>query len=233
MILCIETSTSICSVALCDRNGVVALKEDNSGKSHASLLTVFIEELFKENDVKADTLEAVAVSKGPGSYTGLRIGVSVAKGITFGSELPLIAVDTTLSMLHGFKETLGKKYSFTDADLFCPVIDARRMEVYTSVLRGDGTIIRDTCAEIITDESFPEIPTAGRGFLFGDGAAKCVDTLTRENIIIETCYSVSAKSLFHEAYRKLNQKLFENTAYFEPFYLKDFIATKPVKNILR
>jgi tRNA threonylcarbamoyladenosine biosynthesis protein TsaB len=233
MILCIETSTSICSVALSNRNGVVALKEDNSGKSHASLLTVFIEELFKENDVKADTLDAVAVSKGPGSYTGLRIGVSVAKGIAFGSSVPLIAVDTTLSMLHGFKSTFGFKYTFTDADLFCPVIDARRMEVYTSVLRDDGTTIRETCAEIITGESFPEIPATGRGFLFGDGAAKCVGTLTRDNITIETGYSVSAAAMSNEAYRKLDQQLFEDVAYFEPFYLKDFIATKPVKNILR
>ena len=233
MIICIETSTSICSVALSNRNGVVALKEDNSGKTHASLLTVFIEELLKENDVKADTLEAVAVSKGPGSYTGLRIGVSVAKGIAFGSSIPLIAVDTTLSMLHGFKSTFGFKYPFADADLFCPVIDARRMEVYTSVLRGDGTTIRETCAEIITADSFPEITPNSRGFLFGDGAAKCVGTLTRDNIVVETGYSVSAKSMYQEAYRKIELQQYEDTAYFEPFYLKDFIATKPVKNILR
>jgi tRNA threonylcarbamoyladenosine biosynthesis protein TsaB len=233
MIICIETSTSICSVALCDRNGVVALKEDSSGKSHASLLTVFIEELLKENGVEADNLEAIAVSKGPGSYTGLRIGVSVAKGIAYGSGLPLVAVDTTLSMLHGFKETMGDKYLFTDADLFCPVIDARRMEVYTSVLRGDGTIIRETCAEIITEDSFPEIPATGRGFLFGNGAEKCVGTLTRNNIVIETGYLVSAKSIYREAYRKIGLQQYEDIAYFEPFYMKDFIATKPVKNILR
>ena len=235
MIICIETSTSICSVALCDRNGVVAMKEDGSGKSHASLLTVFIEELLKENGVEADNLEAVAVSKGPGSYTGLRIGVSVAKGIAYGSGLPLVAVDTTLSMLHGFKETMGDKYSFTDTDLFCPVIDARRMEVYTSVLRGDGTIIRETCAEIITKDSFLEIPATGRGrgFLFGNGAAKCVGIMTRNNIVIETGYLVSAKSIYREAYRKIELQQYGDTAYFEPFYMKDFIATKPVKNILR
>ena len=233
MIICIETSTSICSVALCDRNGVVALKEDSSGKSHASLLTVFIEELLKENGVETDNLEAVAVSKGPGSYTGLRIGVSVAKGIAYGSGLPLVAVDTTLSMLHGFKETMGDKYSFTDADLFCPVIDARRMEVYTSVLPGRWNDNRETCAEIITKDSFPEIPATGRGFLFGNGAEKCMGTLTRNNIVIETGYLVSAKSIYREAYRKIGLQQYEDIAYFEPFYMKDFIATKPVKNILR
>ncbi len=233
MILSIETSTSICSVALCSREGIIGLKEDNSGKSHASLLSLFIKEMFKEYNVDANQLEAVAVSKGPGSYTGLRIGVSVAKGIAFGASIPLIAVDTTLSMLHGFMETFGSKYSFTGTDLFCPVIDARRMEVYTSVFRGDGTTVRETCAEIITGESFPEITSEGRGFLFGDGANKCADVLTRENIVIETGYSVSAASMAGESYRKLDRQLLEDVAYFEPFYLKDFIATKPVKNILR
>ena len=132
MIICLETSTLLCSVALCDDNGVVALRESREDKSHASLLTVFIEELLKEAGMRAGELDAVAVSKGPGSYTGLRIGVSTAKGIAFAASIPLIGVETTLLMYHGIDETVRRKYGMDKTSLFVPMLDARRMEVYYS-----------------------------------------------------------------------------------------------------
>ncbi len=232
MILCIETSTSNCSVALCDRQGVIALRNNKGSQSHATELTVFIEEILKDADIKANQLEAIAVSKGPGSYTGLRIGVSTAKGIAFGASIPIIGVETTLSMFYGFLINFNGKYDFVENDIFCPVIDARRMEVYTTIYDAKGDVIKETSSEIITEESYPEKENANRCFLFGDGAQKCVDVLKNNNIIIDTSYSVSASSMCIPSYKKLDNKDFEDVAYFEPFYLKDFIATKPVKDIL-
>ena len=232
MILCIETSTAVCSVALCDREKAVAIKEEAGGRSHAAVLSLYVEELLKEAGVAAQQLEAVAVSRGPGSYTGLRIGVSVAKGIAYGASIPLISVDTTLSMLHGYKEKFIHVQNLQESDLFCPVIDARRMEVYSSILGFYGDVVRETSAEIINQHSFPEAHECPRAFVFGDGAQKCIGVMTRPNIIIDAKYRISASSMRAPAYQKLNRRQFEDVAYFEPFYLKDFLATKPVKNIL-
>lgn len=232
MILCIETSTTICSVALCNRSQVIASKEDNSGKSHAALLTPFIEEVLNEASIKASELEAVVVSKGPGSYTGLRIGVSVAKGIAFGVSIPLIGIETTLSMFHGFVAQHDSKYNFKDSDIFCPLIDARRMEVYCTTFSYNGEPLSAIHPEIITPDSFSNIGKDSRIFLFGDGAKKC-SSIFPERFIIEDDYTVAACSMATAAYSRLSSGSFEDVAYFEPFYLKDFIATKPVKNLLR
>lgn len=232
MILCIETATDICSVALCRNNEVSFLRENEQGRSHASLLTVFIQELLTANNIDAGTLDAVAVSKGPGSYTGLRIGVSVAKGIAYGASIPLIGIETGLSMFHGFRDYAKGKYTFVPEDLFCPLLDARRMEVYSTVFAWDGKTVRQTRAEIINNESFREFPASSRIFLFGDGAGKCRDVLKRDNVIIETGYRISASSLCRPASEAYSGHLFEDVAYFEPFYLKDFLTSKPVKNIL-
>jgi tRNA threonylcarbamoyladenosine biosynthesis protein TsaB len=129
MIICLETSTLLCSVALCDTTGVVALKESTENKSHSSLLTVFIEELLSDAGLRVSELEAVAVSKGPGSYTGLRIGVSTAKGMAYAASIPLIGIETTLSMFHGIDETLKASYYLDKTSLLIPMLDARRMEV--------------------------------------------------------------------------------------------------------
>lgn len=232
MILCIETATDICSVALCRDNRVIALKESEEGRSHASLLTVFIEELLDAAELDAGTLDAVAVSKGPGSYTGLRIGVSVAKGIAYAASIPLIGIETSLSMFHGFRESVKEKYSFMPDDLFCPLTDARRMEVYSAVFDSGGKMKRKTSAEIINEKSFSEFPASSRIFLFGDGAGKCRDVIKRDNVIIETSYRISASSMCRPASEAFSQHHFEDVAYFEPFYLKDFLTSKPVKNIL-
>ncbi len=232
MILCIETATSLCSVALCDRNGITGLKENAEGRSHASLLTVFIDELLKGQGFETKDLEAVAVSKGPGSYTGLRIGVSVAKGIAYASSIPLIGIDTTLSMFRGFLPAAKEKYRISGSDLFCPVLDARRMEVYYSVYDSEGIQVKETCAEIIDTTSFKEYPESSRIFIFGEGAAKCKEVIRRKNIIVCEEFKISASFMHIPVYEAFGKAHFEDTAYFEPFYLKDFLTTKPVKNIL-
>lgn len=232
MILCIETATSVCSVALCSRDKVVSLREETSGRSHASLLTLFIDELLREQKIKAEELEAVAVSKGPGSFTGLRIGVSTAKGIAYGAEIPLIGIDTLTSMFHGFISASGEKYTEKGETLFCPMIDARRMEVYYSVFDSKGEMIREITAEIISAGSFADIPAGKTLIFFGDGAGKCEGVIKRPDIIFAPEYRISASHMLKPAFSALKNRVFENSAYFEPFYLKDFIATKQKKNIL-
>jgi tRNA threonylcarbamoyladenosine biosynthesis protein TsaB len=232
MILCLETATPICSVAICDRNGVVALRESGEGRSHASLLSLYVEELLKETGVKAGQLDAVAVSKGPGSYTGLRIGVSTGKGIAYAASIPLISVDTTLSMFYGFLENAKTKYDINPSDLFCPLLDARRMEVYYSIFNADGRYFRSIRAEIIDKKSFSDLAEPARIFFFGDGVTKCIQVIERKNIVTDETFKISASFMHKPAYEALENNSFEDIAYFEPFYLKDFLAIKPVKNIL-
>jgi tRNA threonylcarbamoyladenosine biosynthesis protein TsaB len=232
MIICLETSTLVCSVALCDANGVVALRESNENKSHASRLTVFIEELLKEAGLRVSDLDAVAVSKGPGSFTGLRIGVSTAKGIAYAASIPLIGIETTLSMFHGIDETVKRKYGTDKTSLFVPMLDARRMEVYFSIFTSEGKAIKEISAEIIDDRSFSDIPENIRMLIFGDGASKCREVLKRGNILFDDEFRISAAYMYEPAFKSLRERRFEDIAYFEPFYLKDFITSRPKKNIL-
>lgn len=230
MILCLETATSICSVALCNDNGVAASRESSDSRSHASLLTVFIAEVLAEIGLKASDLDAVAVSKGPGSYTGLRIGVSVAKGIAFAASVPLIGIETTLSMFYGMKE---KNISFPGENiLYCPVLDARRMEVYYAIYDTDGKIIKEIKAEIINENTFTDLSRNNHIIIFGEGAMKLKTVVKDNGISIENNFRMSASHLSVPALEALKSRRFENVAYFEPLYLKDFIATKPKKNIL-
>lgn len=231
MVICIETATSICSVALCDRNGVTGLRESTDLKSHAASLTVFIDELLKENGLKVSELEAVAAGRGPGSYTGLRIGVSVAKGLSFGAGIPLIAIDTTLSMFRGAR-ALFPGIKDEDPVLFCPMLDARRMEVYCALYDGAGKTVRNIAAEILTGDSFQDIPEEVKIIMFGDGASKAKELLHRKNVIFADDFRISASHLQKDAYEALDEKRFEDVAYFEPFYLKDFITSTPRKNVL-
>lgn len=232
MILCLETATTLCSVALCDNNGIVALKESREGKSHASLLTVFIGEVMEEAGISARELEAIAVSKGPGSYTGLRIGVSVAKGIAYASTIPLIGIDTTLAMYNGFCSYAKENISFVASDLFCPMLDARRMEVYDTIFDASGKIYRELKAEVIDENSFSGIPSSSRIFFFGDGAEKCRNIVRHKNASFFYDFNMSAAHLCSPSFEALSKQHFEDVAYFEPFYLKDFITSKPVKNVL-
>jgi tRNA threonylcarbamoyladenosine biosynthesis protein TsaB len=231
MVICIETATNLCSVALCTGSGIVSLKESNDLKSHASMLTIFIEEILKENGLRARDLDAVAVGKGPGSYTGLRIGVSVAKGIAYAASIPLIGVETTLSMFWGIADLIKEIPGNEENTLFCPMIDARRMEVYDAIYDPYGKIEREISAEIINEESFAYIPESIKVIFFGDGAAKCKEVIKRKNVYFANDFRVSASHMRRPVYEAINNKHFEDVAYFEPFYLKDFITSIPRKNI--
>lgn len=232
MIICIETATNLCSVALCDSSGIISVKESNDQRSHASMLTVFIGELLRENGVESSDLDAVAVSKGPGSYTGLRIGVSVAKGMAFAASIPLIGIETTLSMFMGMKDRKLNNDGDGKDIIFCPMLDARRMEVYSALYSASGEKIKDITAEIITEDSFLSIPESKKIILFGDGAAKCKNIIRRQNVIFIDDFSMSASFMHIPAFNAFKMKHFEDVAYFEPFYLKDFITTAQRKNIL-
>jgi tRNA threonylcarbamoyladenosine biosynthesis protein TsaB len=231
MIICLETATNICSVALCDSAGLISLRESSGIKSHASMLTVFIDEILRENNIKAHDLDAIAVSKGPGSYTGLRIGVSVAKGIAYAASLPLIGIETTLSMFHGISGNNNYKKNDAPTVLFCPMLDARRMEVYYAIYNSYGNYVKEISAEVIDEYSFNNIPVTEKIIFFGDGAAKCKEIIKRDNVYFEDDFIMSAAHMQVPVFNAFNRQRYENVAYFEPFYLKDFITTKSKKNI--
>jgi tRNA threonylcarbamoyladenosine biosynthesis protein TsaB len=232
MIICLETATNLCSVALCDSEGLISLRESNESKSHASQLTVFIGEILKESSIRASDLEAIAVSKGPGSYTGLRIGVSVAKGFAYAASIPLIGIETTLSMFWGISENLNNKNVVNKNTLFCPMLDARRMEIYYAIYSSEGKTIKDISAEIIREDSFSNIPESQKIIFFGDGAIKCKEVIKRTNIHFADDFRISASFMHIPAYQAIKNHNYEDVAYFEPLYLKDFITSIPRKNIL-
>lgn len=232
MILCLETATQVCSVALCDRTGIISVRESRENKSHATQLTLFIDELLKEAKLRPSDLDAVAVSKGPGSYTGLRIGVSVAKGIAYGASVPLIGIDTTRSMFNGIISTADEKFGTDGNSLFCPMIDAKRMEVYYSIFDAKGKVVKEISAEIISKGSFSEISESVRMLFFGDGAEKCRDMTGHKNSVIDNNFIISAAYMHKTVFEKFNTGNFEDVAYFEPFYLKNFVTTIQKKNIL-
>ncbi|QXV64952.1 tRNA (adenosine(37)-N6)-threonylcarbamoyltransferase complex dimerization subunit type 1 TsaB [Mucilaginibacter sp. 21P] len=223
MILQIETATTTCSVALAADGELISFKEINERNIHAEVVTVYINDLIKQQNATYDNIDAIAVSCGPGSYTGLRIGVSTAKGLCFALDKPLIAVNTLEAMAKG----VAQRIDLSTDTLLCPMIDARRMEVYTAVYKADGTLVKPTAAEIITDESFANLLLNNKVLFFGDGAAKCIDVLGQNpNALFDTDFSNSACDLTALAQQKFADKEFEDVAYFEPYYLKDFIAGK-------
>ena len=225
-ILNIDTSTPVCSVALAEDYNLISYRESREGKNHALLLGSFIDEVLEEGGIKPNNLDAVSVSKGPGSYTGLRIGVSTAKGLAYGISKPLISIDTLLLMAQGYIDS-HQRQTLKENTLLCPMIDARRMEVYSAIYRINLSVYRKVLAEIIDDRSFSDIPENIPIVFFGDGSAKCKETITRENKLVDSDFSISASSMINLSLEKYQNRLFEDTAYFEPFYLKDFIATVP------
>jgi tRNA threonylcarbamoyladenosine biosynthesis protein TsaB len=231
MILCLETATNLCSAALIESAGVVSVRESEASKSHASMLTVFIGELLREQGMMAVDLQAVAVSKGPGSYSGLRIAVSAAKGIAYGASIPLIGIETTLSMFHGIIEHAHSLSSGADT-LFCPMLDARRMEVYFALYNLAGFKIKDITAEVINENSFSDILDIQSVIFFGEGALKCRDVIRHKNAIFAENFSISASHMQKPVIEAFNNNAFEDVAYFEPLYLKDFITSTPKRNIL-
>lgn len=227
-IILIETSTSLCSTALVEDGKVVCERISDEPRAHASKTALFVSEMLSEKGLKVSDCDAVAVSKGPGSYTGLRVGVSTAKGLCFGAGIPMISVGTLDTLvwqaLDGNMLPEGCRY-------IIPMIDARRMEVYTGIFTPDGKQISPTVAQIIDADSFKDQLAEGPVLFIGDGADKCKDTLTSPNARFIQCCPKAA-SMTHPAIDALEAKRFEDVAYFEPFYLKEFITTVSKKKII-
>ena len=277
-IILIETSTALCSVALAENGQITAYRESSAPKAHASLTAVFIQEMLDEKGLTLADCDAVCVSKGPGSYTGLRVGVSTAKGLCFGSKKPLIAVgtlDTLVSqaqmadqvgtvihdqanvihdqanVIHDQANVIPDQANVIpdligDPRFIIPMIDARRMEVYTAVFspchpehtchpeRSEGSPsyrqITETAPAIIDETSFAEYLEQGPCLFIGDGAGKCADVIKHPNAHFCQCHP-NAKAMLSPAMTALNEKQFEDVAYFEPFYLKEFVATVSKKKL--
>jgi tRNA threonylcarbamoyladenosine biosynthesis protein TsaB len=230
MILCIETATEVCSVAVCHNGNILALAEEKEGRSHASKLTPLIESALKNASTEMSALDAVAVSMGPGSYTGLRIGVSVAKGISFALQIPLIGIGTLAAMCRGFLQMYASSYP--QEALFCPMIDARRMEVFNAVYNTREEEIRSVKADIIDHTSFADLLAEHPVVFFGNGAAKCREAITNHNAFFCDDFILSASFLALLSDEAFKDERFEDKAYFEPYYLKDFIATIPKNQLL-
>ncbi len=215
-ILCLETSSTNCSVAIATDEGMLAIKEDkNNNYSHAEKLHVFIDEILKENQLKITDLDAIAVSKGPGSYTGLRIGVSAAKGLCFSLEIPLISISTLKSLARQVKDKEA---------LIIPLLDARRMEVYSAVFNAEFDRIRETQAEILEADFYSEYLKKDKVVFIGSGVAKFQTICEHPNAIFVPDTLPSAKEMCKPAIEKFKINDTEDVAYFEPYYLKDFKA---------
>ena len=212
IILNIETATKNCSVSLAKNGEVIAIKELNNGNySHAEVLHPFIVDILKEASLNSSQIDAVAVSKGPGSYTGLRIGVSAAKGICFAIDKPLIGIETLASLATSIA---------VDCGLVVPMLDARRMEVYAAVFKADQSQVREIKAEIITEDSYAVYLEKGPVYFLGDGAQKCQAILGHKNAVFVADKFPSALEMAQLSYHKFKEQAFEDLAYFEPFYLR-------------
>ena len=234
LILSIETGTDVCSVALANDGELMALRESDEGRDHAKKVALFVDELLRETGVQPDDLDAIAVGKGPGSYTGLRIGVSFAKGMCYALNIPLIAVGS----LDALTEVAREDYDAGILDIeedewavasLCPMVDARRMEVYAQVFDNEGKPLSDVSAEVITEESFGTWRKDGKLVIFDNGSSKCVTTLPDA---IHVAVAPSARGIVRLAEEAFNANRFEDIAYFEPFYLKEFLVIPSKKKLL-
>lgn len=231
LILCIETGTDICSVGIVKDGELISLRESDSGRDHAKKVAVFVDELLTENDIDPQQIDAVAVGEGPGSYTGLRIGVSFAKGLCYGLGKPLIAVSSLASLAAVAIEDYNAgiiDIDNWDSALLCPMIDARRMEVYTQVFDSKANPLSSVTAEVVDENTLAEHRAATDHFVvFGSGAAKCAEILGAE--LIDVTPSVRGMAAIAESKYAAND--FADVAYFEPYYLKDFVVTTSKKRL--
>ena len=225
-IILIETSTALCSTARAENGTVTSYKECSAAKAHASMTAVFIREMLEERGISLSDCDAVCVSMGPGSYTGLRVGVSTAKGLCFGSGKPLIAIGTLDTLV----AQASCETDISDIRFIVPMIDARRMEVYSAVFTPDGKQITDTAPAIIDKSSFSEYLEQGPVLFIGDGAGKCDGVIRHPNARFQQCWP-KASSMLSPAVEAYKEKRFEDVAYFEPFYLKEFVATVSKKKL--
>lgn len=254
-IVLIETSTALCSVALAENGNITAYRESSAPKAHASLTAVFVQEVLEERRVKLADCDAVCVSMGPGSYTGLRVGVSTAKGLCFGSGKPLLAVGTLDTLVAQAHSVIPSEVKASPYRFIIPMIDARRMEVYTaifasSVIPSSSSVIpstssvipseveespsyiqiTETAPAIIDSESFAEYLEQGPCLFIGDGAGKCADVIKHPNAHFCQCHP-KASAMLVPAMTALQDGKFQDVAYFEPFYLKEFVATVSKKKL--
>jgi tRNA threonylcarbamoyladenosine biosynthesis protein TsaB len=228
LILNIETATEVCSVALARDGKLLSLRDSNSGFTHSENITVFIDAVIQETGTSLAALDAIAVSKGPGSYTGLRIGVSTAKGICFALDKPLLAVPTLQSLAWRFTNKTSD-LKLQTSNLFCPMLDARRMEVYCAVYDSELNELEPTAANIIDKNSFEKFLAEKKVFFFGSGAMKCKSVINHPNAVFMDDVFASAASMIPLSEKLFAVKKIEDAAYFEPFYLKDFVAGKNSK----
>lgn len=226
-IILIETSTSLCSTALVEGSGIVSYKESTEQKSQASITAPFIKEMLDERGLTARDCSAVCLSMGPGSYTGLRVGASTAKGLCFGADIPLIAVGTLETLVW---QAIGESLVKDMNQVIVPMIDARRMEVYCAKFSSDARQLDEIEPKIIDSGSYSEELANGKVLFIGDGAGKCADVIKSENAEFVQCFP-KASSMLNPALREYKEKRFKDLAYFEPFYLKQYIATISSKKL--
>ncbi|QXP60183.1 tRNA (adenosine(37)-N6)-threonylcarbamoyltransferase complex dimerization subunit type 1 TsaB [Olleya sp. HaHaR_3_96] len=220
-ILNIETSTTNCSVSLSNKGETLVLKEDyGNGYSHAEKLHVYIEEVLEEAKMTADQLDAIAVSKGPGSYTGLRIGVSAAKGLAYALEKPLVSVSTLEALAHQVKAESG---------YIIPMLDARRLEVYSAIFDENYNLVRAIEAQVLDENSFEKELALGNVYFVGDGVEKTTKLISHKNAVFVENKLPSADQMSLLSFNKYKKSDIEDVAYFEPYYLKDFVAIKSKK----
>ena len=241
-IILIETSTALCSVALAENGSIVDYRESSAPKAHASLTAVFIQEMLEGRGLSVADCDAVCVSMGPGSYTGLRVGVSTAKGLCFGARKPLIAVGTLDTLVAQATDASSNGAAVPDYKYIVPMIDARRMEVYTATFvrstdaptgcRSESGWVQttETAPMIIDENSFADILADGPVLFLGDGSGKCADVIKHQNAHFCQCHPKASSMLF-PALAAYKAKRFEDVAYFEPFYLKEFVATVSKKKL--
>lgn len=232
LILCIETGTDICSVGLVRDGELISLRESEAGRDHAKKVAVFVDELLTETGIVPADIDAVAVGEGPGSYTGLRIGVSFAKGLCYGLSKPLIAISSLQSLaavaVEDYKAGIID-FDNWDSALLCPMIDARRMEVYLQLFNSKAEPLNSVAAEVITEQSLAQWreDTTKQLLIFGSGAPKCAELLGAELINV----TPSVRGMARLAEEKFANSKFADTAYFEPFYLKEFVVTTSKKKL--
>lgn len=231
LILCIETGTDICSVGIAKDGELISLRESDEGRDHARKVGVFVDELLRETGIAPNELDAVAVGKGPGSYTGLRIGVSFAKGLCYGLQKPLVAIGSLESLTEVAREDYEAGVLAVDnwdEACLCPMVDARRMEVYAQVFDAQGEALCGVSAEVVDENTFTNFRARRPFVIFGSGARKCFDILPDTTFVEVT---PSARGLARLAQQALDEGRTEDIAYFEPFYLKDFVVTTSKKKL--
>ena len=226
VILSIETATPVCSCALLQDGQVVINKESHKGQSHSTLLGVFVHDIMHHVRSNSLKLDAIAISNGPGSYTGLRIGVSEAKGLSYGLDIPMIAIPTPHIMATIIKDKVD------EGTLLCQMRDARRMEVYATILDKSLNVIRKTSADIVDSDSYLDLLSSNKVAFFGNGSEKCKEVITHPNAIFIEDIHPLASAMGILAEKAFSEKDFVDSAYFEPLYLKEFVATTPKNKII-